>query len=767
MKGLAFIFIFLSSILITIAQPTIEWSEVYGGSDDDYGLCISQTSDKGYFIAGSTKSTDSIVTGNMGWRDNWLLKTNANGVLEWQKCLGGSEEDVLFDCLSNEDGGYILCGESKSSDGDLTINYGEYDLWMLEVDSAGTIIWQKSIGGSDNDGGSKIIHSKNGGYIICGATWSQTINGTPTGVQGYNDYWILETDSIGNIIWQKLYGGTYQDHAWDIMYTSDGGLICCGSTGSQDGDVSGSHGGHDGWILKMDSVGNIIWKKCYGGSLWDTFRDIEQCEDGGFIVAGETTSYDGDVSGNHGEYDVWLVKIDSLGNIERQKCFGGSGIEGDGKILQTTDGEQMLYTSTTSNDGDVSANHGSLDGWCFKIDSTWSISWQRSFGGSLYDGLMAITEISFDEYMIAGWAESSDGDLTINNGKEDLWIIKLSCTADTLIIDIADPVYCDSTSLAAIGNFHEYIWTTGDTTQSINIISGGLYGVYAYTEDGCYRYAEILAPDPAMPYDGMEICMVTYHDSLAFNTIIYEPIHNVGIDSILFYFYDTLSQVYEKMGSMHIDEAGVYKDVGSNPDIASYQYKIAIQDTFGNISDFSSYHETMLLEANNNSSNNIVLNWNPYIGFNYSEFEVYRSVEGGIMELIEGTEDTSYTDLSAPIGLLQYQIRIQKDTACNPGNGIYSYTSSNLVTLQYVGIPKESIDNLKIYPNPFNDIIIVSREDEHKHLNLEIKDIYNRSRGVFTLKPGTKTTTISTSELSSGIYLLIINERYVQRIIKY
>jgi len=404
---LTFVIVLVISIQWSHSQPEIAWSSVYGGSDDDYGAYIFQTSDKGFFIAGSTKSNDSIVTGHLGWRDFWLLKTNAYGIFEWQKCLGGSHEDIIFDCIPTESGGYVLCGESRSSDGDLTVNNGEYDLWMLEVDTIGIIKWQKSIGGSEVDCGYKIINSKNGGYVICGSSESHTINGVPTGVKGYNDYWILETDSIGNIIWQKFYGGTYQDAAWDIMYTNDGGLITCGSTGSQDGDVTGSHGGWDGWILKMDSIGNIIWKKCYGGSAWDTFHHIEKCEDGGYIVSGETASNDGDVSGNHGEYDVWLVKLDSLGNIESQKCFGGSDIENAGAMLQTTDGERILYSNSKSNDGDVSGNHGSVDGWCFKIDSAWNIRWQRSLGGSDFDGSSNIIEINEDEYMMTGWAEST------------------------------------------------------------------------------------------------------------------------------------------------------------------------------------------------------------------------------------------------------------------------------------------------------------------------------------------------------------------------
>jgi len=170
------------------------------------------------------------------------------------------------------------------------------------------------------------------------------------------NYWIVKLDGSGNIQWQKSLGGINEENAFSIQQTADGGFIVAGFTQSNNGDVSGNHGFSDYWVVKLDGSGNIEWQKSLGGSGDENASSIRQTTDGGFIVAGFTASNDGDVSGNHGSRDYWIIKLDGSGNIQWQKSFGGSGDEDASSIRQTADGGFIVAGGTLSNDGDVSGN---------------------------------------------------------------------------------------------------------------------------------------------------------------------------------------------------------------------------------------------------------------------------------------------------------------------------------------------------------------------------------------------------------------------------
>ncbi|MCD6449891.1 MAG: PEGA domain-containing protein, partial [Thermotogaceae bacterium] len=174
--------------------------------------------------------------------------------------------------------------------------------------TAPSIIWQKALGGSSKDWAYSIQQTSDGGYIVAGWTRSY-YNGDVSEYHGYIDAWVVKLGESGNIEWQKALGGSEGDEAHSIQQTRDGGYIVAGCTRSNDGDVSGNHGKVDAWVVKLGESGNIEWQKALGGSFWDKAYSIQQTSDGGFIVAGRTASNDGDVSGNHGEVDAWIVKL--------------------------------------------------------------------------------------------------------------------------------------------------------------------------------------------------------------------------------------------------------------------------------------------------------------------------------------------------------------------------------------------------------------------------------------------------------------------------
>jgi len=177
----------------------------------------------------------------------------------------------------------------------------------------------------------------------------------------------VKIDSNANIQWQKSLGGSANELARSIQQTTDGGYIFVGYSDSNDGDVVGNQGIIDYWIVKLDNTGSIQWQKSLGGSNFDYGWSIRQAIDGGYIVAGYSNSNNGSVTSNHGSNDCWILKLNNLGNLQWQKSFGGSGFDYGWSIGQTIDGGYIILGNSSSNDGDLTFNHGGWDFWIVKL----------------------------------------------------------------------------------------------------------------------------------------------------------------------------------------------------------------------------------------------------------------------------------------------------------------------------------------------------------------------------------------------------------------
>lgn len=411
------------------AQPPIEWQNTFGGSSTDILTSIEPTNDGGYIIGGVSASSDGDVAGNQGSQDYWIVKLNAWGAIEWQRDLGGSGLDVAFSTKQSLDGGYIIAGATQSNNGDVVGNHGSDDIWIVKLDATGTIEWQKCLGGSGSEKAQAIDITADGGYIVAG--YSTSIGGDVTSNQGATDCWVVKLDAVGTIVWQKSLGGSSGEMATDIRQTSDKGYIFVSNSYSLNGDVIGNHGVSDIWAVKLDSVGTLLWQKCLGGSNGETVGSVLQTQDGGYILAGTTLSNDGDVTINKGFHDCWLIKLDSLGNIEWQKSLGGTNSDTGRYIAQCSDKGYIVCGQTLSNDGDVTFNHGNADYWVAKLDATGTLQWEKSYGGTNTDVAIAIHQLANDEYIIGGHALSDDGDITNHHGAEDIWVVKLSLKVAT------------------------------------------------------------------------------------------------------------------------------------------------------------------------------------------------------------------------------------------------------------------------------------------------------------------------------------------------
>ena len=349
----------------------IQWQKTLGGTGNDYAQSIQQTTDGGYIVAGQTNSNDGDVTGYQGGiYDFWVVKISTTGTIQWQKTLGGTGDDYAQSIQQTTDGGYIVAGFTGSNNsGDVTGFQGYFDCWVVKISTTGEIQWQKTFGGTGMDFAQSIQQTTDGGYIVAGSTGSNN-SGNVTGFQGYFDYWVVKISTTGEIQWQKTLGGTESDSAYSIKQTTDGGYIVAGQTNSNDGDVTGFQGGtYDVWVVKLSSTGIIQWQKTLGGTGSEYTSSIQQTSDGDYIVAGNTSSNDGDVTGNYGIVDNWIVKLSTLGTIQWQKTFGGTEVDSTYSIQQTTDGDYIVVGETNSNDGDVSGNHGGYDVWIVKLSS--------------------------------------------------------------------------------------------------------------------------------------------------------------------------------------------------------------------------------------------------------------------------------------------------------------------------------------------------------------------------------------------------------------
>ena len=387
------IFILLWPI-ISVAQ---KWAKTLGGKDIDSACSVQQTTDGGFIVAGTT---NSFGAGNS---DFWVLKLDAGGNIQWQKTYGGAESDYPSSIEQTTDGGFIVAGTTNS------FGAGKGDFWVLKLDAGGNVQWQKTYGGAGRDGGEVIIHqtmndSSADGYILAGTTWS-------LGASDDGDFWILKLDNDGNIEWQKAFDsnnppGDILNSIQQIDDDGDGrkddGYIVAGYTQSRNGDF---------WLLRLNRDGDVIWQKAYGlydyNEVIDLSPHVDQAADGGFIVAGSP----------FGRGFVWTLKLNSLGDIQWMKGYGGAAFVTD---IQLTSDRGYIMVGTIAGYS-----------WILKLDESGNILWGNTYGNPEWwmdrtrDTLSSIKQTSDGGYITVGSTES------LGMGSKDLWVLKLDASGNT------------------------------------------------------------------------------------------------------------------------------------------------------------------------------------------------------------------------------------------------------------------------------------------------------------------------------------------------
>lgn len=404
--------------------PAILWQKALGGSAYDVAYDVKPTRDGGYIMVGYTTSDDGDVSGGKGNYDYWIVKVNSGGSIQWQKTYGGSIDDYATAVQQTADGGYIVTGHTRSFDGDVTGYRNSYDYWVIKLNSNGALQWQKALGGASSDVSYAIQQTADGGYIVAGFSYSA--DGDITGNRGNSDYWVVKLSSTGGIQWQRSLGGSEEDRAFSVQQTTDGGYIVAGSSRSNNGDVTGNQGNMDYWVVKLDAAGTLQWQRSLGGAAGETANAVRQTTDGGYIVAGYTESTGGDVTGNKGLSDYWVVKLNNSGGLLWQKTYGGRQADVARSVKQTTDGGYILAGYSTSDNGDITTPRGNLDYWVVKINSGGTLQWQKSMGGHLTDDPITVEPTADGGYIVAGMTESPGGDVSGNHGWYEAWLVKLA-----------------------------------------------------------------------------------------------------------------------------------------------------------------------------------------------------------------------------------------------------------------------------------------------------------------------------------------------------
>ncbi len=408
----------------------LDWQESFGGSDSDKGSKVINTSDNNLVWIGQYKSADGDFSNNYGNYDVWIKKTDRQGNQLWLTTFGGNDADYLTAVVEDANGDFLVVGNSKSNSDDITGNHGNYDVLASKISSSGSILWQKSLGGSDIDKATSVVATDDGGFLVL--SHSKSIDGDITTNLGDYDIWLIKLDTSGNIIWQKNLGGSNAEYSYKIITTIDGNYVFSAYSKSNDGDLSVNNGNLDYWIVKIDPTGNIIWQKTYGGSSIDKEADVIETTYGGYVVAGYSSSSDGDVSNPLGSFDFWVVGLDAGGNLLWNKNYGGTGADFATTVSKNYSLNADTYTIlgfSNSDDNDFSSNLGGYDAWIINIADNGDLLNKYHFGGSNADYFFSITN---DQCFIAGTTKSTDGDVTGAHGDYDAWLIGMECGSSSI-----------------------------------------------------------------------------------------------------------------------------------------------------------------------------------------------------------------------------------------------------------------------------------------------------------------------------------------------
>lgn len=469
MKKIIFVLFFALAAQSPYAQGPLakQWDYRYGSPESEHLFSMFLSADSGLVLVGRAVSQNSggdITDSSRGYEDMWIVKTDKNGLKQWDKRYGAARQDNALDGVQTPDGGFLFAGLSESDSGweksqdNRDPSLQTADIWVVKTDAAGARQWDRRFGGNAWDDASKIIATSDGNFLV-GGTSASDANGDKTQYnQGTFDIWLIKFDINGNKIWDRRFGGAGAEYLYGLAETAQHEYMILGSSYSPVGgdklepnrDPTNNTG--DFWILKIDQAGNKIWDKTFGGDNDDFPSGILFVDDNRYIVIGSSKSgisgdrtianYDPAI-GFNATYDFWLVLMDSSGNKTGEKVFGGNSYDEYPNIMKLRDGNYLISGDSYSPiSGDKSENNfgGPEETWLIKTDTNFTKLWDKTiftlasnhddesgFALQSHDGCLVIK--NFTNAGAGGYKSQPNWDPTHNT--TDYWIVKFCDTTAT------------------------------------------------------------------------------------------------------------------------------------------------------------------------------------------------------------------------------------------------------------------------------------------------------------------------------------------------
>lgn len=423
--------LFITLLLLVVSvravgqAPSIGWQRALGGSLVDHCTGVLPTADGGCVVYGYTASPDGGFGTARGGMDGVLVKLDGQGAVQWTRRYGGSDDDQFAAMVARPEGGYLLSGRTASTNGDVAgDHHGGTDAWLIWLDEEGYILSQRLLGGSGSDAAGAVL-AIDGGWVVLGHTDSS--DGDVSEPHTFLSPWLFRMNDLGQVVWDHCYTSNDLVLGKGLMQTADGGFIFTGHTYGNEGVFTGQHGEGDVLLCRLDPDGDLLWSRLYGGSMHDSGQGVIARPDGGFRVAATTYSTDGDVASSAAgrAWEIWVLDVDAQGGLVAERTFGRApGNEQATDIIPGPDGSCVIAGFTTSTSGDITFNHGASDVWLFGVDLAGDMLWQATYGGSGYDSPVMITTGPDDALFLAAGSSSNDGDVSGANGAIDMWVVR-------------------------------------------------------------------------------------------------------------------------------------------------------------------------------------------------------------------------------------------------------------------------------------------------------------------------------------------------------
>ena len=440
MRLLVFITILFSAFSI-VAQPpmSIEAQYSFGGENNDNGYAVTPTSDGGLLLVGSTNSNDSydIPSSNghlgNGGSDFLVMKLDMFGRKQWTKIFGGSKDDMATDVVRTNKGEYVVVGTSYSLDGDANFNGPNGGILIIRLKEDGSLVSRRIIPGGRRFTESTFHYASEfaqpsiklgpNGELYLGAT--HEIGSNPYNAK---DFYLAKLTENIDTLWERFIGSPLDEQMSDLVVSSKGEILMVGSTTAFPNQIEGAGNGNlDFLAIKVNSNGQVIWKKGWGGSSVDALHGaIESVDKSGFILVGETTSEDGIVKETYGQKDAFVMKIDHNGNLIWSKTVGGDGNDFVFNIIHKKGSQYMLLGTSDSNVIGVPQKGPLTDALTIEVSESGELSNMALWGGEDIDVARAGVKISDESWVFIGISRSAQEDLTNNYGENDMWVVFLS-----------------------------------------------------------------------------------------------------------------------------------------------------------------------------------------------------------------------------------------------------------------------------------------------------------------------------------------------------